>query len=55
MTRPPPVPEARTRACPAHHGRSAVANLNAGPENDYLCDGLTEELITRSRRCASCA
>src|SRR5438132_1593855 len=21
------------------------ANLNAGPENDYLCDGLTEELI----------
>jgi serine/threonine-protein kinase len=34
-----PVPAQRTMAV------LPFANLNAGPENDYLCDGLTEELI----------
>src|SRR5215471_14254951 len=34
-----PAPAQRTMAV------LAFANLNAGPENDYLCDGLTEELI----------
>ena len=34
-----PAPAQRTMAV------LPFANLNAGPENDYLCDGLTEELI----------
>jgi TolB-like protein/Tfp pilus assembly protein PilF len=43
----PPASAPKHKPAPAQRTMAVLplANLNAGPENDYLCDGLTEELI----------